>query len=213
MEQNTTYEGMFVLEPGTPDFEQASQPVRTVLDRSGAEVLLCKPWDDRRLAYEIKGKRRGLYVLTYFRAEPDRIREIEHDCQLSEEILRVLILQRGDLTPEAMEEEAARTASPGESGGRGDRDRDRGPRGRDRSETREKDTPKSEDEPKPKSEGEGDDEPEPRPEGKSEQTAPEKPEGESKPETEAESQPAGESASPSPEPTGTKGEKPQAGGE
>ncbi len=100
-----TYEAMFLLDAGNSDFHAASEPIRTVLERSEAETLAMKPWDDRRLAYEVQGRRRGLYVLTYFHADPSRITEIEHDCQLDERILRVLILQKDHVSESELEAE------------------------------------------------------------------------------------------------------------
>ncbi|MCK4275207.1 MAG: 30S ribosomal protein S6, partial [Phycisphaerae bacterium] len=101
MNQKTkTYEGMFLLEAGTPNFETACEPIRKVLDRNQAEILSIKPWDERKLAYEVRHHKRGLYVLTYFRTDPLRIAELEHDCQLNEQILRVLILHRDHLSDE-----------------------------------------------------------------------------------------------------------------
>lgn len=126
-QQMNTYEGMFLVPPGISDFEQASQPVKSVLERCEAEILTIKPWDERRLAYEIKGNRRGLYILTHFKADPTRVPELEHDCQLNERILRVLVLRRERLTDEVMNaqtpatiaarrEEAAAPAEPGTEG-------------------------------------------------------------------------------------------------
>jgi small subunit ribosomal protein S6 len=66
--------------------------IKTVLERAEAEIVSIKKWDDRKLAYGIKGKNRGTYILCYFRADGDRIREIERDVHLSERIMRVLIL-------------------------------------------------------------------------------------------------------------------------
>jgi len=134
---NKQYEGMFVVSPAVGDGDKALEPVQRVLDRAGAEVLVCKRWDERKLAYEIAGQKRGIYVLTYFKADGDRITDIERDVQLSEQILRVLVLQAGDLTAEVMN-----TPTPAETGhspsgdlsGPPDRDRDRGRRdGRPRS--------------------------------------------------------------------------------
>ena len=97
-----TYEAMFLLDAGQPNFEEAAAPIRSILDRSGAEVIHLKKWDERRLAYEIKGRRRGLYVLVYFRADPLKVTEIEHDIRLNEKILRAMILSGEDLTAEKM---------------------------------------------------------------------------------------------------------------
>jgi small subunit ribosomal protein S6 len=107
-----TYEGMFVLGTGGADFEAASEPIRTVLGRYEAEVLMLKCWDERKLAYDIHGHKRGLYALTFFKAPPARVAEIEHDCQLDERFLRVLILRRDQLTPEEIERERSSTAKP-----------------------------------------------------------------------------------------------------
>ena len=106
-----TYEGMFLLESGNSDFESASEPVRNVLGRSQAEVLAMKPWDERKLAYDIKKHRRALYVLTYFKADPGLITEIENDCQLDERIIRMLIIRRDRLTDEEIAAETPATVA------------------------------------------------------------------------------------------------------
>ena len=100
MDTKQTYEGMFLLDAGNPDFNAASEPVRNILTRYEAEFLTFKPWDERRLAYEIMGRKRGLYVLSYFKLDPLKVREVEHDCRLDERVLRALILRRDRLTPE-----------------------------------------------------------------------------------------------------------------
>jgi len=89
-----TYEAMFLLEAGNSDFQAASEPVRNILARNGAETLSLRPWDDRRLAFEVDGHKRGLYILSYFKVDPAKIAEIEHDCRLNERILRTLVLHR-----------------------------------------------------------------------------------------------------------------------
>jgi small subunit ribosomal protein S6 len=113
MSQKKTYEGMFLLDPGNADFQAASQPVRNVLTRNEAEILVIKPWDERRLAYEVQGHRRGLYVLTYFQVDPAHIAEIDRDCQLSEQILRSLILRREHLSDEQIHAETPVTSAAG----------------------------------------------------------------------------------------------------
>jgi len=94
---------MFLMPAGGPDFQRASEPVLRVLARCEAEVMSIKPWDERRLAFEIGGQRRGLYILTYFKADPSRIGEIEHDCQLDPGILRAMILRRDRLSQEQVQ--------------------------------------------------------------------------------------------------------------
>ena len=115
MSQNTkTYEAMFLVAPDS-DFEAASKPIRTVLARSEAEILSLKSWDERRLAYEIAGQRRGLYILTYFKADPLKLGEIEHDCQLAEDIMRVLIIRKDRISDDEIHAETPTTTRQAES--------------------------------------------------------------------------------------------------
>jgi len=104
-----TYEAMFLLDAGNPDFEEAATPVRELLKRAEAETLSLKPWDERRLAYEIKGRRRGLYVLTYFKADPARLEAMEHDIQLDERILRAMILSADHVDEKVVQAETPAT--------------------------------------------------------------------------------------------------------
>lgn len=88
------YEAMFLVDSAdaAADWDGVNAAVKNVLERAGAEIVSIRKWEDRRLAYEIDGKARGMYLLSYFMAEGGRIREIERDVQLSERIMRVLIL-------------------------------------------------------------------------------------------------------------------------
>ncbi|MDD4888646.1 MAG: 30S ribosomal protein S6 [Phycisphaerae bacterium] len=131
------YEGMFLVSPTAGDGDKPLEPVRRVLDRAGAEVLVCKKWDERKLAYEVGGQKRGTYVVTFFKAEGAKVADIERDVQLSEELLRVMVLEASDVTDEEMNKptpsetgESPTVELPSgmpERGGYGDRDRgDRG---------------------------------------------------------------------------------------
>ena len=78
------------------DWDGLLEAIRTVLDRAGAEIVSMEKWDECRLAYEIKGTSRGTYILTYFKVDGQKIPEIERDVQLSERIMRVIILNAED---------------------------------------------------------------------------------------------------------------------
>ena len=87
------YEGMFLVDSAqAQNWDAIIATIKTILERAEAEIVSMKKWDDRKLAYEIGGKTRGTYILYYFRADGERIRDIERDVHLSERIMRVLIL-------------------------------------------------------------------------------------------------------------------------
>ena len=110
MAEKRLYEGMFLVDAGQ-DFEAATQPIHTVLDRGQGEIVAIKPWDERRLAYEIAGRKRGLYVLVYFKMDPANIAEIEHEVQLDEHLLRALFLRKDALSDEVIHAETPATSS------------------------------------------------------------------------------------------------------
>jgi small subunit ribosomal protein S6 len=92
---NRLYEAMFLADSGeaVSDWEGLEKAVRKILDRNHAEVVSLEKWDERRLAYEVQGKSRGTYILCYFHADGDGVKGIERDVQLSERIMRVLVLR------------------------------------------------------------------------------------------------------------------------
>ena len=98
------YEGMFLFpQSASADFEGVIDHVNEILRRADAEIVAMRKWDERRLAYDIKGNKRGLYILVYFRAEHSRLTGIERDCNLSELLLRSLIIKAEHIPTEEIE--------------------------------------------------------------------------------------------------------------
>jgi small subunit ribosomal protein S6 len=85
------------------DWEGINELIRNLLEKGGAEIISMKKWDERKLAYDIKGKSRGTYILCYFRAKGEMITAIERGIRLSERIMRVLILIAEQMTQEDMD--------------------------------------------------------------------------------------------------------------
>ena len=97
------YEGMFLF-PQTvaADLQSAVDHITEILSKGEAELIsLCK-WDERRLAYDIKGNKRGVYFLTYFRCDAHKLAQIERDARLSEKLLRSMLVRADHLAPEQM---------------------------------------------------------------------------------------------------------------
>ncbi len=99
------YEGMFLVDSAlaAQDWQKILNEIQRILDRAQAEVISLKKWDERRLCYEINGKNRGTYILSYFNCDTDKVKGIERDVQLSELITRVLILRTDRMAKEDLE--------------------------------------------------------------------------------------------------------------
>ena len=98
------YECMFLLDTNkvAGDVSAAAKQLHAVLERNQAEVLASRPWDERRLAFPVKGHKKGLYYLTYFRTEGKNVVGIERDCALIEMILRMMVIHVDPKLVEAM---------------------------------------------------------------------------------------------------------------
>jgi small subunit ribosomal protein S6 len=93
------YEGMFLFpQAAATNLKAAVDHVTELLQRAEAEIVSLKKWDERRLAYEIRGNKRGVYFLAYFRVDPTRLTGLERDCNLSEQLLRTMVV-RADHVP------------------------------------------------------------------------------------------------------------------
>ena len=100
----TAYEGLFLFSQSHAlDLQAAVDHLKEILARAEVEIIALRKWDERRLAYEIKGNKRGLYLLAYFRARHDALTGIERDCNLSEMLLRSMVVRADQLTQEQME--------------------------------------------------------------------------------------------------------------
>lgn len=105
------YEALLLLnqQAVASDFAGCVEHVREVFRRAEAEVEVLRKWDERKLAYEIEGQKRGTFLLAYVRVDGAQIANIERDCSLSEQILRVLIIRAdhiGDVELELAKQDA-----------------------------------------------------------------------------------------------------------
>lgn len=96
------YELMFIIDPDLEE-EAAKKVVAAVKDSIagvGGEVTAERMMGKRRLAYEIKKKTDGLYVLIHFQAPPTAIEELNRALRINDQVLRHLITRaKHDVPP------------------------------------------------------------------------------------------------------------------
>ena len=95
MEQETKfYEAMFLVDSakGGSAFPELIDHIGDILERYDADIERIERWDERELCYPIQDVEKGIYILTYFHMPPEQVNEMRGAVNLSEEILRVLLL-------------------------------------------------------------------------------------------------------------------------
>ena len=103
------YEGMFIISDTVAgsDWEAAVKHVEDILKNRGAEILKSEKWEERKFAYKLKGHKRGAYLLVYFNAPTDSISLIKRDFELSDNVLRTLLVKVDKIKESKPEEEIA----------------------------------------------------------------------------------------------------------
>lgn len=91
----TKYEIMFILSTQITEDEKKAvvEKVEQVLSNSGAEEITTEIMGDRKLAYPIKKKENGYYVLTKFVMDGTKLGEVETKLNITESILKYMIVR------------------------------------------------------------------------------------------------------------------------
>lgn len=101
---STYYETMYILRPDLGDeaVDQEIDKYQTLLREGGAEILETQHRGKRRLAYEIKKQREGIYIQMNYKAAGNQVAQVERAMRLSDEVIRYLTIKQ-DTPKEAVE--------------------------------------------------------------------------------------------------------------
>lgn len=107
LQHTRTYECMCLLD--NREVRKGWQPLKDaalgMFTKHGAKILSGRRWEERRLAYSIKGQPRGTYLLVYFTADPQSLTALRRDLQFNESLLRYLLVDCDEVPQTAYEPE------------------------------------------------------------------------------------------------------------
>jgi len=88
----TRYETVYILEPSYDEAkaQEMADKVSGWLKDLGAEVVEVQKWGKRRLAYEIRKRRDGVYTMVVWSGGSDMVKELERRLRLEEDVMRAL---------------------------------------------------------------------------------------------------------------------------
>lgn len=89
-----TYELMYLLDNNTvrAGWKESKQAMAALVEKHGGKVLTARRWEERKLAYTIRQRRRGTYLLSYVEMAPSGVASLRRELDLTETVLRYLIL-------------------------------------------------------------------------------------------------------------------------
>ena len=102
------YETLMIFAPeiGNDGAEELVQRTREFVLSQGARVLKANRWGMRDLAFELKGRSKGYYLLLEFAGLPKVAPELDRRLNLIDNVLKFQTIQREDqVDPESLPEE------------------------------------------------------------------------------------------------------------
>lgn len=90
------YETIYILESNIdPDeADRVATRLKDIIGGRNGKLLKIDNWGKRKLAYEVKHQKEGIYVLQDFKIGPERVPELESALKITEEVLRHLIVRK-----------------------------------------------------------------------------------------------------------------------
>ncbi len=106
------YESMFLLDNAVvrESWNKAKAAVTDTLEKHGAKIRTIRRFDERKLAYPIKNKNRGTFALCYYEMGNENIAPMRREFDLSDRVMRYLILRTDEVPPAELELHQAETA-------------------------------------------------------------------------------------------------------
>lgn len=89
------YEALYIVDPDLSDEDITSitDRYKSVVEEQGGEVEGINRWEKRRLAYEVKDRVEGIYVLMTFKGEHKVEMELDRLMRIADDVLRHLIVR------------------------------------------------------------------------------------------------------------------------
>ncbi len=113
----STYELVTILKSSLSDedISKFQETLRTLVESNGGKILKTENMGKRKLAYEVKGEKKGIYTLQHFEGSGTAVAEAERVCRLDETIIKFMTVK---LTrPRPIKSKPSRSDGRDESGG------------------------------------------------------------------------------------------------
>ncbi len=103
------YECIFIAKSSLSEQEVAglTEKVKNVVEKSGGQIVKTENWGKKKLAYEVKKEKKGIYVLSHIKGPGPLVAELERNLNIQDGILKFLTVKLN------MEEEESKVQRAG----------------------------------------------------------------------------------------------------
>jgi len=84
------YETIFILDPDLEEEQALSaiEKAKGIITQASGEILKVEDWGKRKLAYEVKKKPKGHYILIHFLGSPALLSELERNFRVMDAVIK-----------------------------------------------------------------------------------------------------------------------------
>lgn len=84
------YETIFILDPDLEEEQAQSlvEKIKGIITQANGEILKVEDWGKRKLAYEVKKKTKGHYILAHFLGSPALLFELERNFRVMDAVIK-----------------------------------------------------------------------------------------------------------------------------
>ena len=84
------YETIFILDPDLEEEQSQSaiEKVKGIITQNNGGILKVEDWGKRKLAYQVKKKSKGHYILIHFMGSPTLVSELERNYRVMDAVIK-----------------------------------------------------------------------------------------------------------------------------
>lgn len=99
------YENIIILNASLADeeIEAAITKIKEFITGQGGEIVKINIWGKKKLAYEIKKQKKGLYVLLVYKTPPSTIKKLEEFYKVFDPVIKYSVVKLGTKQAENLE--------------------------------------------------------------------------------------------------------------
>jgi small subunit ribosomal protein S6 len=99
------YETIFILDPDLEEeqAQSAIEKVKGIISQNNGEILKSEDWGKRKLAYQVKKKTKGHYILLHFIGSPTLVSELERNFRVMDAVIKFQSIRLDENLPPSSE--------------------------------------------------------------------------------------------------------------
>ncbi len=84
------YETIFILDPDLEDehTQSAIEKIKGIVTQNNGQIIKVEDWGKRKLAYEVRKKAKGHYILMHFSGSPTLVSELERNFRVMDAVMK-----------------------------------------------------------------------------------------------------------------------------